>query len=215
MLTMLTVMTIWSLQLTRSICYKSANIKTVSTAVCKLKYTMKVRYKYVLPILLLCISCGHKKPLLPYAAEHITHIETGKTRPDELVNFACSLAGTPYKYGSIDPKKGFDCSGFVTYVFNHFGIVVPRTSVDFTPVQHPVRLRQAKLGDLILFTGTDNTNRVVGHMGIISSTPSEPLRFVHSTSGKSKGVVETDFYTPYYEARYIKTIRIFPDTAQQ
>jgi lipoprotein Spr len=172
---------------------------------------MNVRYKYILLSLLLCISCQHKNPLTPYEAEHITHIETGKIRPDSLVNFACSLAGTPYKYGSADPKKGFDCSGFVTYVFNHFEIMVPRTSVDFTPVQYPIELKEAKLGDLILFTGADSTNRVVGHMGIISSMPGEPLRFMHASSGKNRGVVETDFYTPYYEARYIKTIRIFQD----
>jgi hypothetical protein len=41
--------------------------------------------------------------------------------------------------------------------------------------------------------------------------PGEPLRFMHASSGKNWGVVETDFYTPYYEARYIKTIRIFQD----
>jgi lipoprotein Spr len=164
----------------------------------------------LLLLLSLCISCQHKKPLTSYEAEHITHIQTGKTTPVELVNFACSLAGTRYKYGSTDPKQGFDCSGFITYVFNHFGIMVPRTSVDFTPVQTPIPLQQACLGDLILFTGTDSTKRVAGHTGIISSTPGEPLRFMHATSGKEKGVVETDFNSSYFKARFIKVIRIFP-----
>jgi lipoprotein Spr len=175
---------------------------------------MKVRSVVYTLFLLLCCACHHTKPLTPYEAEHITHIETGKTKPYELVNFACSLAGTAYKYGSTDPRQGFDCSGFVTYVFNHFCIAVPRTSVDFMPVQRPVPLREAKLGDLILFTGLDSSHRIVGHMGIISSTPGEPLRFMHSTSGKSKGVVETDFHTRYYEARYIKIIRVFPQNDQ-
>jgi len=171
---------------------------------------MKIRSVFYILFLLLCCACHHAKRLTPYQAEHITHIETGKTKPYELVNFACSLAGTTYKYGSADPLHGFDCSGFVTYVFNHFGIAVPRTSVDFTPVQRPIPLQQAKLGDLILFTGLDSSHRIVGHMGIISSTPGEPLRFMHSTSGKNQGVVETDFHTRYYENRYIKVIRIFP-----
>ena len=175
---------------------------------------MKIRSVVYILFLLLCCACHHAKQLTPYEAEHITHIETGKTKPYELVNFACSLAGTTYKYGSTDPLQGFDCSGFVTYVFNHFGIAVPRTSVDFTPVQRPIPLQQAKLGDLILFTGLDSSYRIVGHMGIISSTPGEPLRFMHSTSGKSKGVVETDFHTLYYEKRYIKVIRIFPQNDQ-
>ena len=169
---------------------------------------MKLRLGYVLLMLPLCLSCRHKEPLTPYEAEHITHIETGKTAPDELVNFACSLAGTPYKYGSADPKQGLDCSGFVTCVFNHFNIMVPRTSVDFMPVQKPIPLKEARPGDLILFTGADSASRTAGHMGIISS--GKPLRFMHSTSGKNEGVVETDFQTAYYKARYLKTIRIFP-----
>lgn len=144
-----------------------------------------------------------------YAQEHITDINTGKTTPDELVTFACSLEGIPYLYGSSDPKKGFDCSGFVTYVFNHFNIAVPRTSVDFTPVNHPIDIKNAKRGDLILFTGTDSTEKVVGHMGIISSLPGEKLKFIHSTSGKAYGVVETSYYDSYYSTRYMKTIRVF------
>lgn len=156
-------------------------------------------------------SAGNAKPLTPYEAEHITQIKTGRTTPTELVNFACSLAGTPYHYGSADPQQGFDCSGFVTYVFNHFGISVPRTSVDFTPVEHAIELKDARPGDLILFTGTDSAVRVVGHMGIISSTPGEPLRFMHATSGKGYGVVETDFHSIYYEGRYVKTIRVFEE----
>ena len=53
-------------------------------------------------------------------------IKTGLTVPDSLVTFGKSLVGTPYLYASSDPQKGFDCSGFITYVFNHFGIAVPR-----------------------------------------------------------------------------------------
>jgi lipoprotein Spr len=167
----------------------------------------------ILALIGLLYACNNptkqSRQLTPYEAEHITHIQTGETTPQQVVNFACSLSGTPYLYGSTNPKQGFDCSGFVTYVFNHFNIMVPRTSVDFTPIDYPIDLKDAKLGDLILFTGTDTTVRVVGHMGIISSLPQEPLRFIHSTSGKGYGVVETDFHTVYYESRYIKTIRIF------
>ncbi len=175
---------------------------------------------YVVAYLLFWIFARGKSPQIsqaqlqptipPYQAEHITKIQTGKTTPDELVNFACSMVGTPYKFGSTDPAEGLDCSGFVTYVFNHFNITVPRVSTDFTLVQHAVPLQDAKLGDLILFTGTDSTDRVVGHMGIISSTPGEPLRFMHSTSGKEDGVVETDFANIYYESRFVKVVRVFP-----
>ncbi|MES2107853.1 MAG: NlpC/P60 family protein [Bacteroidota bacterium] len=146
--------------------------------------------------------------------EHITHIETGNTKPSELLNFACSLEGTPYMYGSTDPKQGLDCSGFITCVFKHFNIIVPRMSVDFTPVDHPVALTHAQPGDLILFTGADSTIKVVGHMGIITANSGKGLTFIHSESGKNIGVIETPF-DDYYKARYIKTIRIFPDPGLQ
>jgi cell wall-associated NlpC family hydrolase len=52
-------------------------------------------------------------------------LNTKNTSPEELVKFAKTLIGVPYLYGSTNPKKGFDCSGFITYVFNHFQIKVP------------------------------------------------------------------------------------------
>ena len=139
----------------------------------------------------------------------IERITIGKTTPTELVTYATSLTGIPYKYGSTDPKEGFDCSGFITYVFNHFGIIVPRRSVDFTNVDHEISLQDAKTGDLVLFTGTDSTDRTVGHMGIIIAQPTGPPHFIHSTSGKAYGVTTTPLNT-YYMGRYMKTIRIFP-----
>src|SRR4051812_21526607 len=57
-------------------------------------------------------------------------IDTKNIHPEEVIDFAKSLIGIPYKYGSTDPKAGFDCSGFFTYVFTHFKIVVPRSSID-------------------------------------------------------------------------------------
>ncbi|MBK0379651.1 C40 family peptidase [Mucilaginibacter segetis] len=140
-------------------------------------------------------------------------IFTGKTTPAQLINFARTLQGVPYKYGSADPSLGFDCSGFITYVFNHFGINVPRSSVDFTHVNRTIALKQATAGDLILFTGTDSTVRIVGHMGILVSRFGEPLKFIHSTSGGAYGVTETPLNS-YYMGRFMKVIRIFPQNDQ-
>ncbi|MEJ7691903.1 NlpC/P60 family protein [Daejeonella sp.] len=137
----------------------------------------------------------------------VQYINPGRTKPDELVNFAETLIGIPYLYGSIDPNKGFDCSGFISHVFNHFKIAVPRSSVQFTSVEREISLNQAKRGDIILFTGTDSTKRVVGHMGIVTSAENG-LEFIHSTSGKAYGVTKTPF-NKYYQGRFVKTIRIF------
>jgi len=138
----------------------------------------------------------------------ITQIDTKATTPQELMAFATTLKGIPYKYGSVNPAEGFDCSGFITYVFNHFKIGVPRSSVDFTHVKHEIELKEAKTGDLILFTGTDSTVKVVGHMGILIAAPGQPVSFIHSTSGKAYGVTETPL-NAYYMGRYMKTIRVF------
>lgn len=136
-------------------------------------------------------------------------IKTGSAIPDSLVAFGKSLVGTPYLYASSDPAKGFDCSGFITYVFNHFGIAVPRSSVDFTDRGTEIPTNFASPGDLILFTGTDSTMRIVGHMGIVESNERGNLLFLHSTSGKAYGVVISPL-KGYYEARFVKVIRVFP-----
>ncbi|RVU00477.1 glycoside hydrolase [Mucilaginibacter limnophilus] len=145
----------------------------------------------------------------PYNTPEATRVNTGQTTPAQLITYAQTLQGIPYKYGSINPNEGFDCSGFITYVFNHFGIAVPRTSEDFTNVHHEIPLRNAKPGDLILFTGTDSTIRTVGHMGIIVTAPGQPTQFIHSTSGKNDGVTITPL-NAYYMGRYVKTVRVFP-----
>ena len=130
--------------------------------------------------------------------------------PDSILAFAKTLIGIPYLYASTDPEKGFDCSGFITYVFNHFNITVPRSSVDFTNYGKEISLENAKPGDLILFTGTDSTIRIVGHMGMVENVENDKLWFIHSTSGKAKGVVITPFEN-YYKSRFVKVIRVFPD----
>lgn len=136
-------------------------------------------------------------------------IDTRNTAPEKVVDFSKTLIGVPYRYASIDAKKGFDCSGFITYVFNHFNITVPRSSIDFTHVGRAIPSDSAKAGDLILFTGTDSTEKFVGHMGLIVSNENKQLQFIHSTSGKKYGVTITP-YNDYYKSRYMKTIRIFP-----
>ena len=136
-------------------------------------------------------------------------INTTGADAEAIVGFAKTLIGIPYKYGSTDPSVGFDCSGFITYVFNHFDIHVPRSSVHFTQVGVEIPLSEARPGDLILFTGTDNTIRTVGHMGIVTES-GDTLKFIHSTSGKIYGVTITPL-NDYYKGRFMKITRIFSD----
>ena len=135
----------------------------------------------------------------------------GKTAPDaqHFVDYAKTLIGTPYAYGSVNPSVGFDCSGFVNYVSNHFGIKVPRSSVQFTNLGKEVEQAKAMPGDVILFTGTNPNERVVGHMGIVTENPTTGLKFIHSSSGRSNGVTISEM-SDYYKTRFVKIIRIFP-----
>jgi cell wall-associated NlpC family hydrolase len=142
-----------------------------------------------------------------------SQVHTKNVLPKQVVDFAKTLIGVPYKYASTDPKIGFDCSGFITFVFNHFNIIVPRSSIDFTNVGKEISTDNAKPGDLILFTGTDSTEKFVGHMGLIVSNQTNGLEFIHSTSGKKYGVTITPL-NDYYRSRYVKTIRIFPENDQ-
>jgi cell wall-associated NlpC family hydrolase len=86
---------------------------------------------------------------------------------------------------------------------------VPRSSIDFTNAGKTVELAAAKPGDLVLFTGTDSTNRAVGHIGIITSYENGVYNFIHSSSGKAKGVTITPL-SNYYAVRFVKAIRVFP-----
>jgi cell wall-associated NlpC family hydrolase len=190
---------------------------------------MKLYNLILFPSVLILLACGDHKHytgnskrdngersenVQPARAENIPHINTnintGNTSRQELITYASGLVGIPYKYGSIDPEHGFDCSGFITYVFNHFGISVPRSSIDFTNVNEQIDLRNSRAGDLILFTGTDSTIREVGHMGIITANNGQDINFIHSTSGKAYAVTVTPL-NKYYQGRFVKAIRIFND----
>ena len=140
------------------------------------------------------------------------NIDIGDADPEKVIKFAESLVGTPYVYGSADPKVGFDCSGFITYVFTNFKIKVPRSSVQFTNVGKTVPIENAKRGDIALFTDPDFNNEnstTVGHMGLITSSDNGIINFIHSTSGKAMSVVVTPF-SDHYKKRFVRVARIFP-----
>ena len=126
---------------------------------------------------------------------------------NDFVATAKKLLGVTYKYGSAIPESGLDCSGFVYYVFSQFNIKAPRTTVAFTYEGKEVTLNKARVGDIILFTGSNHASGVTGHMGIITNT-NKPIMFIHSASGKSVGVI-LNTLTGYYQTHFIKVISVF------
>ena len=153
------------------------------------------------------VSKSLTQPIISNSSVEASILKAGLS-PVTLIEFAKTLISTPYLYGSIDPRRGFDCSGFITYVFNHFKVAVPRSSKEFVNVGTPVGVLFSKPGDLILFTGTDSTERTIGHMGIIISKNVGDVQFIHSSSGKANGVVITPL-NDYYRGRFVKVIRVF------
>jgi cell wall-associated NlpC family hydrolase len=130
------------------------------------------------------------------------------SKQDSIVNFAESYLGTPYLYGGATPK-GFDCSGFVHFVFKHFTLEVPRSSEDFAHFGREIQIDSCKKGDIILFTGTNYDHSRVGHVGIIISNRDEPLKFIHSSSSKTHwGVTVTDYRSSRYPSRFIGIRRL-------
>lgn len=126
---------------------------------------------------------------------------------ESLIDFAKSMLGIPYRYATSNPKVGFDCSGFVSYVFSNFGFKVPRSSREFSYAGKETSLENAKVGDVLIFTGSNSRIRRIGHVGIVYSIDENGIKFIHASSGKVHQVTITDF-DGHYRARFMKIVSI-------
>jgi len=87
--------------------------------------------------------------------------ESNKPEAEEVLTFAKDYIGVPYVYGGSTPR-GFDCSGFVKYVLNNFGIDAPRTSYEQMQMGTRVSVNELKPGDLLFFRGGGHVGFYVG-----------------------------------------------------
>lgn len=133
-----------------------------------------------------------------------------RVKADTLISFAKTFLGKHYKYGSINPKVGFDCSGFVYYVFKSFNIKVPRASMQYEKEGKIILPDSSRIGDVIVFTGTNAKIRKPGHVGIVISSYGEELTFIHASSNRKRGGVIISRFneSPYYKKRFIKVVRL-------
>lgn len=135
--------------------------------------------------------------------------EDNKVRT-ELVSFAKTLLGKPYVYATQDPKIGFDCSGFVNYVYKKFSIQVPRSSRDFKNFGTVIKAQEIKLGDILVFYGyKDNTT--IGHVGIVCEANGVDSKFIHSSSSKDMQVMISNLNSAHYTKRFCQAIRVIND----
>lgn len=113
----------------------------------------------------------------------------------KVVRYARRFVGVPYRWGGMSPRSGFDCSGFVTFVYRRFGVSLPHNAAaQFSRGLH-VRRGRLKPGDLVFFHG-------LGHVGIFVGKG----RFIHSPRRGTR--VRVDSLRGHYGARLVGARRL-------
>jgi cell wall-associated NlpC family hydrolase len=124
---------------------------------------------------------------------------TGAADGYSISSTALSLRGAPYRNGGSDPT-GFDCSGFVHYVFEQFGIAMPRDVRRQFGVGSEVGAAAVAPGDLVFFT---TVAPGASHVGIAVGGD----QFVHAPS--SSGVVRVErLSAQYWASRFVGAKRV-------
>ncbi len=115
--------------------------------------------------------------------------DTGK----QIATFALQYLGYPYKWAGSSPETGFDCSGFVYYVYKQFGYTIQRVACNQANEGVHVDHADIQPGDILCFYSGDN---YIGHSGIYIGNG----QFIHSST-ETTGVIISDLNTDAYEAR--------------
>jgi cell wall-associated NlpC family hydrolase len=145
------------------------------------------------------------------AADSLAEVEKtigtlpAKATREAVVKYAKEFMGLRYRRGG-GSNKGFDCSGFTSYIFAHFGVKLPHTSSGQSLYGIDVPAAKLMKGDLIFFKGANMRRRTIGHVGIVISEKGEPVRFIHSST--SEGIRIDYLSSYYYRLRFVKGKRI-------
>jgi cell wall-associated NlpC family hydrolase len=112
-----------------------------------------------------------------------------------VVDYAKRFRGVRYVYGGTTPRSGFDCSGFVRYVYAHFGIALAHSS--YAQFDRGRRIARSALrpGDLVFFDG-------LGHVGIYIGNG----RFIHAPHTGTR--VRVEQFAGWYSSRFVGARRL-------
>ena len=152
----------------------------------------KIRYYLCVFLALTSVSCAAVEPESAVASAPIVEQVTVENNPENwsdrarevLVN-ALSLTGVRYKYGGNSPQTGFDCSGFVRYVFKQAtSLTLPHSALAISQLGKPVPKDALQPGDLVFFNTLKST---FSHVGIYLGNN----RFIHSPSSGGEVRVES------------------------
>lgn len=123
---------------------------------------------------------------------------------DSVLELGFSLVGTPYRYGGTSSKTGFDCSGFVSFLFRkEAGIELPRSTREMIQLDAP-RIKRSELepGDLVFFNNRGRGR--VSHAGIYIGDD----QFIHSASRRSGGVRVDSLDDAYWRSSFMQAKRV-------
>jgi cell wall-associated NlpC family hydrolase len=121
-------------------------------------------------------------------------------KANAIIATAKTYIGVPYLWGGESPTTGFDCSGFVQYVFAQNGITLPRVSYDQATVGTPINFADLQPGDLIFFS--IENNGTVDHVGIYIGND----QFINASSSLGVTIYPIG---PYWESVEFSARRVF------
>jgi peptidoglycan DL-endopeptidase LytE len=147
----------------------------------------------------------HAAPKTVRTTSRSRRSSTANASAASILATANRYVGTHYRYGGESPTTGFDCSGFVQYVFAKHGVELPRTSrlQAGAGVALPLAVEALQPGDLLLFA---SNGRRVNHVAIYVGNN----RILHSSAGAG-GIVYDDLTTPrgrWYLKRHVASRRV-------
>lgn len=124
-----------------------------------------------------------------------------KSISENIINYAKRFLGVDYVWGGTTPE-GFDCSGFVKYVFSKFGITLNRVAAAQAKQGTTVSKENLQPGDLLFFD-TNGGHDYINHVGLYIGGG----RFIQASSGQS-GVVISDMTEGFYAETFMKAKRV-------
>jgi cell wall-associated NlpC family hydrolase len=120
-----------------------------------------------------------------------------------VVDTARSQIGVPYRAAGQSPDRGFDCSGFVQWVYARHGVRLPRRTDDQLHTGRPVSKSDLRSGDLVFFMPSSRSASL--HVGIFDGHGG----FIHSPSPGGR-VREESLLAPYWRTTYYAANRVLP-----
>lgn len=117
----------------------------------------------------------------------------------KVISTAKKYLGVPYVWGGATPS-GFDCSGFIQYIYAQHGITLPRTTAEQYGAGASIAKASLKPGDLVFF---ETYKAGPSHVGIYLGDN----QFIHASSGSGK-VMVSNLTSSYYTEHYIGSIRV-------